>query len=41
VQAGELYGLPGSIVVDNGPEFAGRVLDVWCHAEADWDIALP
>lgn len=24
-------GLPKSIVVDNGPEFAGRVLDEWAH----------
>ena len=24
-------GLPQSIVVDNGPEFAGRVLDEWAH----------
>ena len=24
-------GLPRSIVCDNGPEFAGRVLDVWAH----------
>lgn len=30
-QAGELYGLPSSIVVDNGPEFASKVLDAWCH----------
>ena len=28
----ELYGAPRSIVVDNGPEFAGWVLDAWCHA---------
>lgn len=25
-------GLPGLIVVDNGPEFAGRVLDEWAYA---------
>ena len=25
-------GLPGLITVDNGPEFAGRVLDAWAHA---------
>ena len=24
-------GLPGSIVCDNGPEFAGRALDLWAH----------
>ena len=30
-QASELYGLPRSIIVDNGPEFAGRLLDAWCH----------
>src|SRR5207302_1025131 len=24
-------GLPRSIVCDNGPEFAGRALDVWAH----------
>ncbi|MBI5431861.1 MAG: IS3 family transposase [Planctomycetes bacterium] len=30
-QAGELYGLPSSIVVDNGPEFTSKVLDAWCH----------
>ena len=24
-------GVPQSIVVDNGPEFAGRVLDAWAH----------
>jgi putative transposase len=30
-QAGELYGLPRSIVVDNGPEFASRLLDAWCY----------
>lgn len=23
--------LPGTIVVDNGPEFAGKVLDAWAH----------
>ena len=26
-----LHGLPQSIVCDNGPEFAGRALDVWAH----------
>lgn len=26
-----IRGLPGSIVVDNGPEFAGRALDEWAH----------
>ena len=25
-------GLPGLITVDNGPEFAGRVLDAWAYA---------
>jgi transposase InsO family protein len=25
-------GLPQSIVVDNGPEFAGRTLDAWAYA---------
>jgi putative transposase len=25
-------GLPGTIVVDNGPEFAGRTLDAWAYA---------
>ena len=25
-------GLPRSIVVDNGPEFAGRTLDAWAYA---------
>jgi len=24
-------GLPSAIVTDNGPEFAGRVLDQWAH----------
>lgn len=27
-------GLPSSIVVDNGPEFAGRTLDAWAYARA-------
>lgn len=27
----ELRGLPKSITVDNGPEFAGRVLDAWAY----------
>jgi len=26
-------GLPGTIVVDNGPEFAGRVLDRWAYEQ--------
>jgi putative transposase len=26
-------GLPRTIVVDNGPEFAGRTLDVWAYAQ--------
>lgn len=26
-----LYGLPRAIQVDNGPEFAGRVLDAWAY----------
>jgi putative transposase len=30
-QAIELYGLPTSIVVDNGPEFLSKDLDAWCH----------
>jgi putative transposase len=30
-QAGELYGLPRSIVMDNGPEFTSRALDQWAH----------
>ena len=25
-------GLPQTIVVDNGPEFAGRTLDAWAYA---------
>lgn len=28
----ELRGLPDSISVDNGPEFAGQVLDAWAYA---------
>jgi len=27
----DLRGLPRSIVADNGPEFAGRALDLWAH----------
>ncbi|MUV19844.1 IS3 family transposase [Burkholderia thailandensis] len=27
----EMRGLPASITVDNGPEFAGRVLDAWAY----------
>ncbi|GLK96636.1 hypothetical protein GCM10008164_43790 [Achromobacter xylosoxidans] len=27
----ELHGLPKSITVDNGPEFAGRALDAWAY----------
>ncbi len=27
----EMRGLPRSITVDNGPEFAGRALDVWAY----------
>jgi len=30
-QAGELYGLPKSIVMDNGPEFTSRLFDQWAH----------
>ena len=30
-RAGELYGLPKSIVTDNGPEFTSRALDEWAH----------
>jgi putative transposase len=32
-RAGELYGLPKSIVMDNGPEFTSRVLDQWAHEQ--------
>lgn len=28
---GEMRGLPASITVDNGPEFAGKVLDAWAY----------
>jgi putative transposase len=28
---GEMRGLPASITVDNGPEFAGEVLDAWAY----------
>ncbi len=28
----ELRGLPQSITIDNGPEFAGKVLDAWASA---------
>lgn len=28
----ELRGLPQSITIDNGPEFAGKVLDAWAYA---------
>lgn len=27
----ETWGLPGSIVIDNGPEFSGSDLDFWAH----------
>jgi len=27
----DLRGLPRTIVADNGPEFAGRALDLWAH----------
>ena len=27
----ELYGSPESIVVDNGPEFASKLVDTWCY----------
>ena len=27
----ELCGLPRSVTVDNGPEFAGKVLDEWAY----------
>ena len=30
-RAGENYGFPKSIVMDNGPEFTSRVLDQWAH----------
>lgn len=30
-EASELYGSPRSIIVDNGPEFASKVLDAWCY----------
>ncbi len=36
-RVGALHGLPRSIVCDNGPEFAGRALDVWAH---DRGVAL-
>lgn len=29
---GDSVGLPGAIVVDNGPEFAGRTLEAWAYA---------
>ena len=31
---GSPHGLPRVIVVDNGPEFAGRALDQWAHCRA-------
>jgi putative transposase len=30
-RAGESYGFPKTIVVDNGPEFASKVLNAWAH----------
>lgn len=30
---GEERGLPQTVVLDNGPEFAGRALDVWAYAQ--------
>ena len=30
-RAGEMYGFPKAIVVDNGPEFTSRALDAWAH----------
>jgi len=28
-----LRGLPEGITIDNGPEFAGKVLDAWVHEQ--------
>ena len=30
----QLRGLPQGLVTDNGPEFAGRALDVWAHEQS-------
>ncbi|MDN7992217.1 IS3 family transposase [Burkholderia orbicola] len=35
----EMRGLPASITVDNGPEFAGKVLDAWAY-EADVTLSF-
>ena len=35
----EMRGLPASITVDNGPEFAGKVLDAWAY-ETDVRLAF-
>jgi putative transposase len=32
-RAGELYGLPRTIVMDDGLEFTGRALDEWAHEQ--------
>lgn len=37
-RAGELYGFPRTIVVDNGPEFTSKALDAWAHRRG---IQLP
>jgi putative transposase len=29
---GETVGLPGTLVMDNGPDFSGRALDTWAYA---------
>jgi putative transposase len=36
-QVGEVRGLPERIVVDNGPEFAGKVMDRWAY---DYGVQL-
>jgi len=38
----EMRGLPASITVDNGPEFAGKVSDAWaCEAGATLSFIRP
>lgn len=34
-------GLPRSIVMDNGPEFAGSALDAWAHGKLTLDFIDP